>query len=76
MEHNTKDGAPKIVNQCTYPLTGIECTDTILTDLAVIDVTLEGLELREVAPAWTAEEVQQRTEARLIVRGPVPEMKL
>jgi acyl CoA:acetate/3-ketoacid CoA transferase beta subunit len=42
----------------------------------VIDVTQEGLELREVAPEWTAEEVQQRTEARLIVRGPVPEMKL
>jgi 3-oxoacid CoA-transferase subunit B len=57
-------------------LTGIECTDTIVTDLAVIDVTQEGLELREVAPGWTAEEVQQRTEAKFIVRGPVPEMEL
>jgi 3-oxoacid CoA-transferase subunit B len=76
MEHNTKDGAPKIVKQCTYPLTGIECTDTIVTDLAVIDVTGEGLVLREVAPGWTAEEVQSLTDAKLIVRGAVPEMKI
>jgi 3-oxoacid CoA-transferase B subunit len=76
MEHNTKDGAPKIVKKCTYPLTGIECTDTVVTDLAVIDVTLEGLVLREVAPGWTVEEVQACTEAKLIDRGNVPEMKL
>lgn len=76
MEHNTKDGGAKIVKQCSYPLTGIECTDTIVTDLAVIDVTRDGLVLREVAPGWTAEEVQQRTEARLAVRGKAPEMRL
>ena len=76
MEHNTRDGAPKIVKKCTYPLTGIECTDTVVTDLAVIDVTPEGLVLREVAPGWTAQEVQACTEARLIARGNVPEMKL
>jgi 3-oxoacid CoA-transferase subunit B len=76
MEHNTKDGAPKVVKQCTYPLTGIECTDTIVTDLAVIDVTGEGLVLREVAPGWMAEEIQARTEAKLIVRGGVLEMKI
>jgi len=76
MEHTTKDGAPKIVKQCTYPLTGIACTDTVVTDLAVIDVTPEGLVLREVAPGWTVEEVQERTGAPLIVRGNVPEMKL
>jgi 3-oxoacid CoA-transferase B subunit len=76
MEHNTKDGAPKIVKKCTYPLTGIECTNTVVTDLAVIDVTPEGLVLREVAPGWTAEEVQACTEAKLIARGNVSEMKL
>ena len=76
MEHTTKDGAPKIVKECNYPLTGIECTNTIVTDLAVIDVTKEGLVLREVAPGWTPEEVQGFTEAKLIVRGRVPEMKL
>lgn len=76
MEHNTKDGTPKIVKKCSYPLTGMACTNTIVTDLAVIDVTEEGLLLREVAPGWTAEEVQERTEAKLILRGQVPEMKI
>ena len=76
MEHNAKDGAPKIVKECSYPLTGIACTDTIVTDLAVIDVEPEGLLLREVAPGWTPQEVQERTGATLQVRGEVPEMKL
>lgn len=76
MEHNTKDGTPKIVKKCSYPLTGMACTNTIVTDLAVIDVTEEGLLLREVASGWTAEEVQERTEAKLILRGQVPEMKI
>src|SRR6202166_3985027 len=76
MEHNTKEGAPKIVKTCNYPLTGLECVDTIVTDLAVIDVTPEGLQLREVAPGWTSEEVQARTEAKLLVRSTVPQMKL
>jgi len=76
MEHTTRDGASKIVKQCSYPLTGIECTDTIVTDLAVIDVLPEGLVLRELAPGWSPEEVQAATEARLLVRGQVPEMRL
>jgi 3-oxoacid CoA-transferase subunit B len=76
MEHTTKEGAPKIVKQCTYPLTGVECTDTIVTDLAVIDVKPEGLLLREVAPGWTPEEVQALTEAKLNVPGRVPEIKV
>jgi 3-oxoacid CoA-transferase B subunit len=76
MEHTTRDGASKIVKQCSYPLTGIECTDTIVTDLAVIDVLPEGLALREVAPGWSPEEVQAATEASLLVRGRVPEMRL
>jgi 3-oxoacid CoA-transferase B subunit len=75
MEHTTKDGAPKIVKQCTYPLTALACVDTIITDLAVIDVKPEGLLLREVAPGWTAEEVQRQTYARLIVHGRAPEMQ-
>src|SRR6516162_11786702 len=76
MEHTTREGAPKIVKKCSYPLTGIECTDTIVTDLAVVDVAPEGLVLREVAPGWSPEEVQTATEAKLMVRGKVPEMRL
>jgi 3-oxoacid CoA-transferase subunit B len=68
MEHNAKDGSPKIVKRCTYPLTAFECVHTIITDLAVIDVTTEGLSLREVAPGWTPAEVQQFTEPHLDTR--------
>lgn len=75
MEHTTKDGAPKIVKQCTYPLTALSCVDIIITDLAVIDVKPDGLLLRETAPGWTAEEVQALTGAHLIARGRVPEMQ-
>ncbi len=76
MEHVTKDGAPKIVRRCTYPLTGLECVDTVVTDLAVIDVTPQGLSLREVASGWTADEVQKLTGAPLKTSGRVPEIHL
>lgn len=66
MEHTTKEGAPKIVRQCTYPLTGLECVDTIVTDLAVIDIKPEGLMPREIAPGWSIEELQELTGAPLI----------
>ncbi len=66
MEHVTKEGAPKIVKECTYPLTGLACVDTIVTDLAVVDVTERGLVLREAAPGWTFEEIQKLTGAQLI----------
>lgn len=76
MEHNAKDGSPKIVNRCNYPLTAIECVNTIITDLAVIDVLQEGLVLREVAPGFTAKDVQQFTEPALRYSGKVPEMAI
>ncbi|HTQ59472.1 MAG TPA: 3-oxoacid CoA-transferase subunit B [Candidatus Solibacter sp.] len=76
MEHTTREGAPKIVLQCTYPLTALACVDTIVTDLAVIDVTPEGLLLREIAPGWTIEELQKLTGAPLTSLGRVPEMQL
>ena len=75
MEHTTKEGAPKIVRQCTYPLTGLACVDTIVTDLAVIDVKPEGLMLREIAPGWHIEELQKLTGAPLLSVGRALEIK-
>ena len=75
MEHMTKDGAPKVVRRCSYPLTGIACVKTIVTDLAVMDIVPEGIRLRETAPGWTPAEVQRFTEARLIAGARVPEMR-
>jgi 3-oxoacid CoA-transferase B subunit len=66
MEHNTKAGDCRIVRECTYPLTGRQCVDLIVTDLAVIEVTPKGLVLKELAPGWTKEEVQTLTEPELI----------
>ena len=65
MEHATKDGQPKILHTCTLPLTGLEVVDLIVTELAVIEVTPEGLLLREVAAGVTPEAVQKLTEPRL-----------
>lgn len=62
MEHSTKEGEPKIVKQCSLPLTGVGVVDMIVTELAVIEVTGEGLLLREVAPGVTPEDVQRATE--------------
>jgi 3-oxoacid CoA-transferase subunit B len=76
MEHTTKEGAPKLVRRCTYPLTALACVRRVVTDLAVVDVTPDGFLLLEVAPGWSPDEVQRHTEARLIVRGQVPEISL
>jgi len=62
MEHTTKEGEPKIVKQCSLPLTGVGVVDMIVTELAVIEVTDNGLVLREVAPGVTPEDVQKATE--------------
>ncbi|HSD20190.1 MAG TPA: 3-oxoacid CoA-transferase subunit B [Anaeromyxobacter sp.] len=67
MDHATKDGRPKILKRCALPLTGRRCVSAICSDRAWIDVTQDGLVLRELAPGETADSVQALTEPRLIV---------
>jgi 3-oxoacid CoA-transferase B subunit len=76
MLHTTKDGGARIVKECSFPLTAKGCVSKIFTDIAVIDVAKSGLVLKEIAPGWTAEEVQALTEAPLIVAGDLKEIEL
>src|SRR5438477_235586 len=74
MEHITREGQPKILKQCTLPLTGVKVVDTIVTEMAYIKVTPQGLLLEEIAPGLSAEDVQRATQARLIVSPKLREM--
>ena len=75
MTHASKDGEAKIVNRCSLPLTGVKVVDRIITEMAVIDVTPEGLVLVERAAEFSVEDIQKATEPKLIVKGEVPVMK-
>jgi 3-oxoacid CoA-transferase subunit B len=74
MEHATKDGQPKILKKCTLPLTGVKVVDTIVTEMAYIRVTPEGLLLEELAPGLTVDDVQKATEAKLRVSSELKTM--
>jgi 3-oxoacid CoA-transferase B subunit len=76
MEHVTNTGEFKVVKRCNYPLTAKNVVKKIFTNLAVIDVTPEGLVLREVAPGLTAEDIQSVTEPRLIIAKDLKEMAI
>ena len=67
MEHTTRDNKPKIVNQCSFPLTAPNCVDDIITDIAVIKVKTQGLFLMEAAQGWSPDDVQAITEPEFIV---------
>ena len=69
MEHTTRDGKPKILEECSLPLTGAGVVDRIITEKAVIDVTDNGLQLVEIAEGYTVEDVKEATGANLIVAG-------
>ncbi len=76
MEHTDRQDRPKILEECTLPVTGKGCVSLIVTDLAVIRCTADGLVLEEVAPGWTPEEVQELTGARLIFSPDLQEYHL
>jgi 3-oxoacid CoA-transferase subunit B len=69
MEHVTRRGERRIVRECTMPITGVRCVRRIITDYCVLDVTAGGLELVEIAPGVTVDQVQHLTEPRLVVYG-------
>ena len=76
MEHNDKNNNPKIVTKCSYPLTVSECVDLIVTDLCVISVKSEGLIVKEIAPGWNTDEIQNLTEAKLLFDNNITEITL
>lgn len=76
MEHVTKEGQPRLVRRCSYPLTGLRCVDLVVTDLAVIAVTPQGMVLREVAPGYSPADIQSLTEPTLVVAKDVTEVAL
>lgn len=76
MEHTDRRDNPKLVKQCSFPLTGQKCVSLVVTDLAVIEIGADGLILKEVAPGWTPDEIQELTEPGLIVSPGVKEFEL
>lgn len=76
MQHCSKDGASKLLKQCTLPITGLKCVKKIVTDMAVLDVLpTGGFKLLERAPGITVEQIKQATEGKLTVEGEIPEIK-
>lgn len=76
MDHASKDGKPKLLKQCTLPITGRQCVKALCTDLAWIDITPEGLLVRELAPGVTLEAVQALTEPRLVAAPDLRTMEI
>ena len=76
MEHTDRKNNPKLVKECSFPLTGRRCVSLVVTDLAVIEITEDGMVLKEIAPDWTVEEVQALTEPRLSVAPDLKEFEL
>ncbi len=76
MMHTNRAGESKLLTKCTLPLTGVRCVKKVVTDLAFMEITERGFELKELAPGVTIEQVKNATEGTLIIEGDIPEMQL
>lgn len=76
MQHVSKDGKSKLLTKCTLPLTGLGCVRKVVTELAVLDITSRGFELRERAPGVDVEYIIKATAGKLVVEGEIPEMQI
>ena len=76
MMHTNRAGASKLLKRCSLPLTGVNCINKVVTNLAVLEVTEKGFKLLERAPGVSVEEIQNATEGTLIVDGEIPEMRI
>lgn len=74
MQHKNKAGESKVLKKCSLPLTGVNCVNKVVTDLAVIEFTERGMILLERAPGVSVEEIKESTEGKLIIEGDIPEM--
>lgn len=75
MEHNTRDGQPRMLKRCRLPVTAVGVVKLVATDLGLFEVTPQGFKLREYAPGWTPEDIQEQTEARLIIADDLREFR-
>jgi 3-oxoacid CoA-transferase subunit B len=75
MSHASKDGASKILKRCALPLTGVNCVTKVVTDLAVLELKNGEFHLLERAPGVSVDEIKTKTEAKLVIKGDVPEMR-
>jgi 3-oxoacid CoA-transferase subunit B len=76
MMHSNRAGVSKLLNECTLPLTGVACVKKVVTDIAVLEIKDGAFHLIERAPGVTVEEIQSKTEGKLVINGDIPEMSL
>ena len=76
MEHTTRDGQPKLLNRCTLPITAPGVVKMLATDLGLFKITSQGFKLAEHAPGWSPEEIQEQTEAKLIIPADLKEFRV
>lgn len=75
MQHTSRDGASKLLKECTLPITGLQCVTKVVSNLGVFDIEAEGFVLRERAPGISVSEIIEATDGRLVVPDEVPEMQ-